>query len=260
MTLLLALGCVAAQIGYPLSHGGTRDWLTVAVVGFGAAAALSHAAATRGVRFAAAFGATTAGIGLVAEAVGTETGFPFGCYDYAVGRLGPDLAGVPLVIPLAWTAGSYPVFVVATLVWRRRATRIAAIATAMTGWDLYLDPQMVADGQWSWCAAGPTLPGLGPLAIPYSNYLGWLIVTAVMATVILALADRARPATGSPAVPVGLFCWTWLGSAVAHGLLLGNPNLHWSALYGLVGMGTLGVPLLLAWSRRRSIRRTDMAR
>ncbi len=252
---LCALACVAAQIAYPLTHGSTRDAVTAAVVLLGAAAALAHAAATRGPAFAAGFAGITALGGLATEILGTATGFPFGCYSYAAGRLGPELAGVPLVVPLAWTSGLYPVFVVATLVRRHRAARIAATAVGMAGWDLYLDPQMVADGQWRWCSPTPAPPGL---AIPVTNYLGWLAVAAIMAAAVLALARR-HPAVGDARVPVGLFCWTWLGSALAHAVFLGEPELRWSAIYGLVGMGILGVPLLLRTRPRRRCR-TGMAR
>ncbi|MCX5045971.1 carotenoid biosynthesis protein [Aldersonia sp. NBC_00410] len=246
LPIVLALGAVLAQICYPLTSGSTRDLVTTAVVLLGAAAALSDAAVQRGGRFAVSLLLLTAGIGLGAEIVGVATGVPFGCYDYASDRLGPAVAGVPLVVPLAWTAGIYPVWVVATVVARTVPAQTALTAIGAVGWDLYLDPQMVHDGQWQWCSTAPALPGVD--GIPVTNYLGWFVVAAVMAGGIAAAARSARPPT-SRAVPIALFLWTWLGSALAHAVFLG-PELRWSALYGLIGMGVLGVPLLVRLRRR----------
>ncbi|WP_425295701.1 hypothetical protein [Nocardia abscessus] len=66
-------------------------------------------------------------------------------------------------------------------------------------------------------------------------------------------ADRVRPprelGRGPPRlVPVTLFLWTWLGSALAHAVFLG---LLPSAGYGFAGMAVLGVPLLVAAARAR---------
>ncbi|GAA4480314.1 carotenoid biosynthesis protein [Rhodococcus olei] len=241
---------VAAQIAYPLVHGSARDAVTALVVLSLAVAAVTHAWSTRGFRWAAALLVVTAGLGLLSEVVGTATGIPFGCYEYAQGRLGPALAGVPLLVPLAWTAGSYPVWCAAThAVGRSRPLpRAALAAVGIVGWDLYLDPQMVADGQWRWCSVHANLPGLEP--IPWTNYAGWLLVAAAIAAT-LTWADRrltdAAPPAATDAVPLALFLWTWLGSALAHAVFL--PGLDRSALYGLVGMGAVGVPLLSRLSR-----------
>ncbi|WP_378739338.1 carotenoid biosynthesis protein [Nocardia brasiliensis] len=258
--IALAALLIVAQIGYPLTSGVARDRVTVVVVLLSAGTALAHASVTRGIRYAAGFLVIVSGLGLTAEIVGTATGFPFGCYEYAVDRLGPALGGVPLVVPLAWTGGLYPVWVVAGLVARRALSRIGLTAVGAVGWDLFLDPQMVTDGQWRWCDTDSGLPGLAE--IPYTNYLGWFAVTLLMG-VLLTVWDRAIPSvgldntarrtgpgTGSVAVPVAVFLWTWLGSTLAHAVFLGLP---FSAAYGGVGLAIVGVPLLrhLYFSRRR---------
>lgn len=257
LPVVLAGGAIAAQIAYPLTSGQARDLVTVAVVTLLAAAGLAHAATRRGPVWTAGFFAITAGVGFASEVVGTATGYPYGCYAYAVDRLGPALFDVPLVVPLAWTAGMYPVWYVASLLAgrggisrpdgnRERVTRIALTTVGMVGWDLYLDPQMVSDGQWDWCNGGG-LPGLEQ--IPLTNYLGWIVVATLMA-VGLDLLDRTGPVQpGTDTVPLVLFLWTWLGSALAHSVFLGVPELKYSALYGAAVMSTLGVPLL--WSLRR---------
>ncbi|MFE3756717.1 carotenoid biosynthesis protein [Nocardia tengchongensis] len=237
---------VLVQIAYPLAHGVARDRVTVVVVLLSASAALAHAAVTRGARWAAGFLVIVSGIGLVAEVLGTATGFPFGSYDYASGRLGPELLGVPLVVPLAWTGGLYPVWVVAGLLGRSAAGRVSLTAAGAVGWDLFLDPQMVADGQWVWRSPIAGLPGLAQ--IPVSNYLGWFAVVLVMAG-LLEFWDRTVPDSGAArVVPVAVFLWTWLGSALAHAVFLGLPV---SAVYGCCGLGVLGIPLVRGLRARR---------
>ncbi|MFE4457783.1 carotenoid biosynthesis protein [Nocardia tengchongensis] len=241
-----AVFLVLVQIAYPLAHGVARDRVTVVVVLLSAGTALVHAAVTRGARWAAGFLVIVSGIGLVAEVLGTATGFPFGSYDYASGRLGPELLGVPLVVPLAWTGGLYPVWVVAGLLGRSAAGRVSLAAAGAVGWDLFLDPQMVADGQWVWRSPIAGLPGLAQ--IPVSNYLGWFAVVLVMAG-LLEWWDRTAPDSGAArVVPVAVFLWTWLGSALAHAVFLGLPV---SAVYGCCGLGALGIPLVRGLRARR---------
>ncbi|WP_280269911.1 carotenoid biosynthesis protein [Nocardia wallacei] len=236
---LTAAALVLAQIAYPLTEGAGRDRVTVVVVLLSAATALAHAATTRGLRFAAGLLLIVSGLGLAAEILGTASGFPFGCYAYASGRLGPAVAGVPLVVPLAWTGGLYPVWVVAGRLYSRARLRIPMTAVGAVGWDLFLDPQMVADGRWTWCAAAPGLPGLPE--IPWTNYLGWLVLAALMAALLELLARRSPVTTGTTAVPTAVFLWTWLGSTLAHAAFLDLPA---SAPYGFLGMGILGMPLV----------------
>ncbi|MFC8530590.1 carotenoid biosynthesis protein [Nocardia sp. NPDC057227] len=255
---VLALLLVLAQIAYPLTDGTARDRVTTLVVVLLACTALAHAVAALGVAYALRTLAILSGIGLLSELIGTATGYPFGCYGYAVGKLTPALADVPLAVPLAWTGGIYPVWVVAGLLCRTPLARIPLTAAGAVGWDLFLDPQMVGDGQWSWCVTDAGLPGLP--AIPLTNYLGWFLVALLMGALMTASERRARrdrdAAGAGPAVPVAVFLWTWLGSALAHLAFLGLP---WSAGYGLIGMGVLGVPLLVhgvrAFARDRAARR-----
>lgn len=245
---VLAALAVLAQIVYPLTAGTLRDHVTIVVVMTLALAGVAHAATTYGAAWALRFVAITAGIGLAVEILGIATGFPFGSYEYG-DRLGPAVAGVPLVIAVAWTAGVYPVWAVARLCHRGRVARIVATAVATAGWDLYLDPQMVADGQWTWHSTAPALPGLPD--IPITNYLAWLVVALVMAVLSTAGDPRGPDTLDRSGVPIVLFLWTWLGSALAHAVFLDAPQLRWSALYGLIGMGTLGIPLVTRLLRSR---------
>lgn len=235
-----AILLVLVQVTYPLSTGAARDRISVAVVVLLAATALLHAVTTRGWAWAGGFFAVVSGVGLGAEMVGTATGFPFGAYTYAVDRLGPAFAEVPLVIPVAWTGGLYPIWVVAGVLTGSAVKRAGLLVVGAVGWDLFLDPQMVADGQWTWAITDAGLPGLPQ--IPYTNYLGWALVAAVMALLLTVLDRVLAPAhDATVAVPVAVFVWTWLGSTLAHAVFLGLPA---SAAWGFAGLALLGIPLL----------------
>lgn len=248
ISISLLMVSIGAQITYPLVHGVTRDRVTVVVVLASAAAMAVHAVARLGGTRALAVVVTTAGIGWTAEIVGIATSFPFGEYVYAVDRIGPSVAGVPIVIGLAWTAGGYCMWWISALVTAQAPLRIALATVGLVGWDLYLDPQMVSAGLWTWADKDAGLPGIGQ--IPITNFLGWAGVGAVMFT-LLALIDR-QPIALSPLTamtPVVWFGWTWLGSALAFLVFLDDPGLAWAVPYGLVTMGVLAVPAALSLVR-----------
>lgn len=230
--VLLAAATVLLQIAYPLVSGQPRDTLTVVTVVAFFAASVSHALVHRGARWTAGFVLVTTLTGLLAESVGTTTGVPFGDYDYA-GSLGWKLLSVPVVIPLAWAMMAYPCL----LVGRRLAATPAGAAAvggyALASWDLFLDPQMVAAGHWSWRDVSLALPGAP--GIPVSNYLGWLLVAVVMLGVLQLLPRREA----DDRVPAALFLWTYASSVLANLAFFGRPAV---AVIGGIGMGLVAIP------------------
>lgn len=230
---------VLAQVAYPLVHGQLRDRLTVATVLLFAGASLTHAAVWRGPQWATALGLASAGVGFVVEAVGTRTGLPFGSYTYA-GSLGPRLLSVPVVIPLAWTMMSYPALLAGRRLTRGRWTGPLVAGVALASWDLFLDPQMVAAGHWSWTQAGPALPGAA--GVPVSNYLGWLAVSVGLMAVLWRLPHPETP-TGMAVddrVPYALYLWTYASSVLANAAFFHRPGV---AVLGGLGMGAVAIPL-----------------
>jgi uncharacterized membrane protein len=232
--LLLAV-LVLAQIAYPLTGGTTRARLTVATVVLGYLLSVGHSWLTRGPRTAATLVAVVTAGGFAVEALGVATGFPFGAYDYS-GQLGPKLLGVPLIIPLAWTWMAWPAWLAAVRLSDRAAARIAAGAVGLAAWDLFLDPQMVAEGHWAWRDPTPTLPGVPD--VPAGNYLGWL----GFAVLVMAVLQVARTAgAGHDDTPMlALYLWTYGSSVLAHAVFLDLPA---SAVWGALGMGVVAVPL-----------------
>ena len=163
---------VLAQIAYPLTPAAARAALTVATVAARLPAVgrprVAHPRAAGGGRA----GRRARGGGFAVEAVGVATGVPFGTYDYA-GRSGPKLLGVPAGDPagldvdgVAGVARRGPADRAA------RRPRVAVAAAGLAAWDLFLDPQMVAEGTGAGTPAAPALPGVP--GIPLANYLGWL--------------------------------------------------------------------------------------
>ncbi|MEU8330214.1 carotenoid biosynthesis protein [Micromonospora sp. NPDC048839] len=287
-TLLAVL--VLAQICYPLTTGAARAGLTVATVVLGWLLSVGHALLSRGPRVAAALVAVATGGGFAIEAIGVTTGVPFGSYDYS-GELGPKLAGVPLIIPLAWTWMAWPAWLAAVRLtggaaprasrngakagdngaptsngggsWTGRGgstglwvRRIALATVGLAAWDLFLDPQMVAEGYWVWRDATPALPGLP--GIPVSNYLGWLLFAVLMMSALRPLAGSAAEHTDRRDDPMAaLYLWTYFSSVLAHAVFLDLPA---SALWGAAGMSVTAVPLavtLLRARRGRDTRRED---
>ncbi|MGC4805767.1 carotenoid biosynthesis protein [Micromonospora sp. DT233] len=241
---------VLAQICYPLTTGATRAGLTVATVVLGYLLAVGHALLSRGPRTAAALVAVATGGGFAIEALGVATGFPFGSYDYS-GELGPKLAGVPLIIPLAWTWMAWPAWLTAARLVAPGIGRVALAAVGLAAWDLFLDPQMVAEGYWVWRDATPALPGLP--GVPVSNYLGWLLFAVLLMAALRPLAGPASARTGSGDAPMfALYLWTYFSSILAHAVFLGLPA---SAAWGAAGMAVAAVPLTLTLGRERHARR-----
>jgi putative membrane protein len=233
--------------------------LTVATVLLGYLLSVGHALLTRGPRTAAALVLAGTGGGWAVEALGVATGFPFGGYDYS-GQLGPKLLGVPLVIPLAWTWMAWPAWLAAgRLVHplagaaspvRRMAARVAVAAVGLAAWDLFLDPQMVAEGYWRWHDTTPALPGVP--GVPAGNYLGWLGFAVLLMAALAGITrpNTARrdpgPDTGDDAAMIALYLWTYASSVLAHAVFLDLPG---SAAWGAAGMGLVAVPLAMRLRR-----------
>jgi uncharacterized membrane protein len=223
---------VLTQIVYPLVPDGSRTGITLASVVVFCAASVADAARVHGLRGAAVLLTVAGGGGLLAEAVGVHTGLPFGTYAYT-GDLGPQLLGVPVVVPLAWTMMAWPALVVGRALARRVPVALVA-GPALAAWDLFLDPQMVDAGHWTWAHPEPALP-LVP-GVPLTNYAGWLLVaTAMTALLDRLLAPHARPSGPAAA----LYLWAYGSSVLAHVVFFDRPG---SALVGGVVMGAVAVP------------------
>ncbi|MEI6309428.1 MAG: carotenoid biosynthesis protein [bacterium] len=129
----------------------------------------------------------------LAEWLGSRFGLLFGQYHYT-GALGPQVLGVPLVIPLAWLTMLYPSWLLARmLIGPKRESLWHSIFRAslggvlMVGWDLVLDPALsTASGFWVWESGG----GYG--GVPLTNFFSWWAVSFLV-LLLFELLSRASP-------------------------------------------------------------------
>lgn len=242
-TWVLVGAAVLVQIVYPLTPPELRTQVTVLSVGVFAAASLADMVRLHGARGGVALAVVAGGGGMLAEAVGLRTGLPFGEYAYT-GTLGPEVLGVPVVVPAAWMMMAWPALVVGRTLARRPAAVALVGGAALAAWDVFLDPQMVAAGHWVWADPVPALP-LVP-GIPLSNYAGWVLVAALM---VAALHRWVGPAAAPSAPAATLYLWTYCSSVLAHAVFFGLPG---SAVAGGVIMGAVAVPFASTLLARRS--------
>ena len=160
-----------------------------------------------------------------AEFIGVKTGFPFGRYQYTP-LLQPQFGGVPLLIPLAWLMMLPPAWAVASRIVSpdKRLAFTAASGLVFTAWDLFLDPQMVANGLWVWDQPGQYF------GISLTNFFGWWLVSTLITFLInpLELNDTAARLLAV------IYTLTWLLQAAGLAIFW---NLPLPAICGFVGMG-----------------------
>lgn len=244
-TWALVGAAVLVQIVYPLTPAELRTPVTLLSVVVFAVASLVDVGRVHGARGVAALAVVAGGGGLLAEAVGLRTGWPFGVYSYT-GTLGPEVLDVPVVVPVAWIMMAWPALVVGRALARRPGAVALVGGAALAAWDVFLDPQMVAAGHWVWADPVPALP-LVP-GIPLSNYAGWVLVAVLMTA---ALHRCVGPATAPSGPAAALYLWTYASSVLAHLVFFGLPG---SALVGGVVMGAVAVPFASALRRRTGAR------
>jgi len=172
-----------------------------------------------------------------AEFIGHRTGFPFGDYHYTE-QLQPQIAGVPLLIPIAWFMLLPSSWVMAQLIvgertnWQKQALFVIVSAAALTAWDLFLDPQMVGWNFWQW--ENPS----GYFGIPWSNYLGWLLVAALVTAVV-------NPPELKPMPLALVYGIVWFLQTVGQAVFWGQVG---PAVVGSLAMGSI---LIFAFWRSR---------
>jgi len=239
---ILLVATIASQILWPLTSGHNRAVLTIVTVVLFASTCFAHALVHHGLAWTAVWLVVSVVFGWTVEAVGTHTGWPFGSYTYS-DALGVRLNLVPIIIPLAWAMMSYPALAVARRLTHGVWTTPLLAALAFASWDLFLDPQMVDEGYWTWITTSPYLIGIP--GIPVQNYLGWLLAAAVL-MLILDRLPRSRP--GTDVVPGILYVWTWIGGVLVHAVWLDNRG---AAAWGGIVMGAIAVPYAwIAWTGR----------
>jgi lycopene beta-cyclase len=152
-TTLLVIG----TLGYALEHYGSRAYLL----------------------FIVAFS-----FGVVVEWLGKTTGIPFGAYRYMAP--GPNILGVPLLVPLGWWAFT----LIALSLPKRNKLFLAPLA--LVAWDLGLDPLMVAKNFWTFSSSG------WYYGVPLSNFVGWYVSGFVLVWLLMWLEPGLQRDTAKP--------------------------------------------------------------
>jgi putative membrane protein len=172
---------------WALSRGGSFGMIS------GAAAMVAWGAWAIGWRRTLLFAVIAIVVSATAELTGTKTGWPFGGYEYLT-FLGPKIAGrVPYGIPFSWFYMGFAAFALAGAIVPARGRfpwrSILLGSWLLCGWDLVLDPSMVALPQiqfWRWFEHGPYF------GMPLRNIAGWYGTgVAFMALARLAWRDDA---------------------------------------------------------------------
>lgn len=138
--------------------------------------AIIHAAFTWPVTAVVALFGGGAAIAFVAEA----SVITLGWLEHHVGR---SVSGVPVYVLFGWVAVIYVAFRVALLI----TTGIPAVAIAAvlaTAYDVLTDYRGVEAGYWTYTddRPGPRFRG-----VPWWNYLGWLVISALTTLITLSV-------------------------------------------------------------------------
>ena len=208
---IVLAAAILLQIPYPLLDGRVLEIFTLLTVYSGAAAMLLHARMSFGNKFAFTYLSITAVFALIIESIGVNTGWPFGVYEYSK-TLGLFIFDVPLVVLFAWTMMAYPALIAA----RRIASGWVFLygGAILMGWDLFLDPQMVTAGRWTWEVTGRSFP-FAP-EIPLSNAFGWLLSGLTLIAILHFILPTERRKESPSMLVVDIFLgWSLLGGFIA---------------------------------------------
>ena len=236
MVLFGLLGLsIALQMAYPLVEGEVLKVITIATVCSAAALMIFHGWISFGARYAITYLIIGFLGALTIEHIGLTTGWPFGKYSYDA-SLGLKIWQIPLIVPFAWLMMLHPMLIVA-----RRFTSFWVFlygGIGLMAWDLFLDPQMVSAGRWSWEPSASHVP-FQP-EIPLSNAAGWLFAgMGLMALLHIALPKERRK-VGANTTAVNIFLqWTLFSGIIGNLFFFDRPGV---AFIGGLILGAVLIP------------------
>ncbi len=137
------------------------------------------------------------------EGIGVQTGFPYGSFQY-VGGLGPLVAGVPMLLPLAWVPLMLGAWQIA-----RRTTKTVASGIFLSAWilvaiDLVLDPGAVSLGLWKYATHGAYHE------VPWTNFAGWVLSGSIGACISARILQAYKGSLVYWCLPLASSIGFWL--------------------------------------------------
>lgn len=227
--LLLA----SAQIAMPLTdRPAFLSWVVIVAL---TASTCTFAAFTWPIRQVLLVALGAFGAGMLIEAVGVRFGVPFGEYSYTR-ELQPQMAGVPMLVGLAWLAMLLPSWDIARRITGRRWLQAVSCGAALTVWDLFLDPQMIGNGFWFF--ENPS----GWNGVPFSNTVGWFVTGTLLSCIPAFVLDRRTTNNGLAFLYAWMIGFSALGYVIP--FALDDPQI------GVVGALCAAPLLYLAFYRR----------
>jgi putative membrane protein len=243
--LNLTLGiAILLQISYPLLSGEALRVVTISTVYWGAGAMALHALLAFGARYAFTYLGVALPFGFLIELIGLKTGWPFGTYEYDP-SLGPQLFDVPLVVPFAWAMIAHPILCAA----RRVAGNWVFLygGFGLMAYDLFLDPQMVTAGRWTWEVTGSHVPFTPE--VPLSNAFGWLLSGMALIAILHLLLPRDRRKVSASFITIDIFLiWTWFAGVVSNLFFFDRPGIAF--IFGLTFGAILAPYIFSRWLGR----------
>jgi putative membrane protein len=208
------------EILYPLVHGGLLRILTITIVYTAAITVLAHALFSYGAKYFWIYLFSTSFAAYGIELLGSKSGWPFGHYTYSP-TLGAAILGVPVVVPFAWIMMVHPILVSARKISTHWTFLIGGLGIAI--WDLFLDPQMVSAGRWTWEKQSHHVPW--EPSIPLSNFAGWMLCGMALIAILNRILPKERRKHGSSTAIMDLFLvWVLFSGVVGNIFFFHTPG------------------------------------
>ena len=178
------------------------------------------------------FFAIATGVSLGAEYLSTHTGFPYGHYDYIARTRGYELyiSNVPVFVPLTFGVVVWAGRALANRIGAARASLIVGGALLATAMDLVIDPMTLRGGSWfmgslyAYRSSGPWFN------VPWSNYAGWILVSAVILSIDTVLERRETISVDAVRGPLLAY------GTCAFFIVLALATSHWTIAGASVGV------------------------
>lgn len=127
--------------------------------------------------------------GFIIEAIGVNTGWPFGAYTYYE-TFGWKWLQTPLLIGVNWVILVHASRALSTQIWKNKPDYLKIITAAllMTALDILIEPVAIQYRFWEWDAA----------EIPLANYISWFTISLIFQLVSFKLiSEYKEPFTAS---------------------------------------------------------------